>query len=175
MSERSDVCKRIKKALRKRTGLSWSVTGGRGTAWGWLNIQAPKGRLICRDQNPNYDWHLDNYQDEKPFIERQATEGETAYYTSQEDREILAKALGLGMNEVSAQGVSISPEKWNFYLERAENGLPIPEPQPEVKEVITNQPVKIKAPDTLSAEGMSYWRRRAWELFPDQPVIFTEG
>ena len=34
----------IRAALRERTGQPWSVTGGRGTAWGWITINAPKKR-----------------------------------------------------------------------------------------------------------------------------------
>ena len=36
--ERKDAVKRIKAALKKKTGKTWSVTGGRGTAWGWLRV-----------------------------------------------------------------------------------------------------------------------------------------
>lgn len=34
----------IRDALRIRTGRTWSVTGGRGTSWGWITIQAPPKR-----------------------------------------------------------------------------------------------------------------------------------
>ena len=44
---RSEVTKRIKAALRQRSGRPWSITGGRGTAWGWLTITAPKARLTA--------------------------------------------------------------------------------------------------------------------------------
>ena len=54
---RNDTIKRIKKALRKRTGRPWSVTGGRGTAYGWLTIKAVKkyaadgrGELTAEDR-----------------------------------------------------------------------------------------------------------------------------
>lgn len=36
----------VRDALRRRSGRSWSVTGGRGTAWGWIRIAAPPS---CRD------------------------------------------------------------------------------------------------------------------------------
>lgn len=35
-----EVAKLIRTALRQRSGKSWSVTCGRGTAYGWLHIQA---------------------------------------------------------------------------------------------------------------------------------------
>ena len=43
--ERNDVIKRIKKALQKRSGRTWSVTGGRGTAYGWIKISSPPKRM----------------------------------------------------------------------------------------------------------------------------------
>jgi hypothetical protein len=43
---RSDVTKKMRQLLKARSGKAWSVTGDRGTAWGWLNIQAPPKRRI---------------------------------------------------------------------------------------------------------------------------------
>jgi hypothetical protein len=42
--DRNEAIKRIKTALQKRSGKQWSVTGGRGTAWGWVEIDAPPKR-----------------------------------------------------------------------------------------------------------------------------------
>ena len=42
---RDEAISRIKTALKKRTGRVWSVTAGRGTAWGWVRISAPPKRL----------------------------------------------------------------------------------------------------------------------------------
>lgn len=54
---RDEAIARIKAALKARTGKVWSVTGGRGTAWGWITIRAVKrhaadewGRLTEEDQ-----------------------------------------------------------------------------------------------------------------------------
>lgn len=133
--ERSEVTKRIKKALKKRTGQTWSVTGGRGTAWGWLTIEAAKSRQVMHDSNPKYDrFALGRNQDELPWVERKPEKDEIAYCTSQEDRKILAEALGIGMNFSSVQGVSVSPDQWQFYVGRAENGKPEEKPEPVQKE-----------------------------------------
>ena len=35
---RDEAIKQIREGLKKRTGRSWSVTGGKGTAWGWIRI-----------------------------------------------------------------------------------------------------------------------------------------
>lgn len=44
---RDEAIKAIRQALRERSGKTWSVRGGRGTAWGWLSISAPPAR--CGD------------------------------------------------------------------------------------------------------------------------------
>ena len=41
---RAETIKRIRQALRRRSGKTWSVTGGRGTAYGWIRIDAPPAR-----------------------------------------------------------------------------------------------------------------------------------
>jgi len=43
---RNDVIKVIRHHLKKRTGKAWSVSGGSGTAWGWITITAPPTRRI---------------------------------------------------------------------------------------------------------------------------------
>lgn len=42
---RTNLCKAMAAALRERSGKTWSVTGGRGTAYGWIRISAPPKRL----------------------------------------------------------------------------------------------------------------------------------
>lgn len=42
--DRDEAIKAIRSALKRRSGKAWSVTGGRGTAWGWITIDAPKRR-----------------------------------------------------------------------------------------------------------------------------------
>jgi hypothetical protein len=47
--DRDEAIKRIRAALKKRSGKQWSVTGGRGTAWGWIEIDAPPKRRTWKD------------------------------------------------------------------------------------------------------------------------------
>lgn len=42
--DRNDTIKEIRRALKARSGKTWSVTGGRGTSWGWITITAPPKR-----------------------------------------------------------------------------------------------------------------------------------
>ena len=44
--DRDEAIARIRKALRERSGKAWSVTGGRGTAWGWITIESPPRRRV---------------------------------------------------------------------------------------------------------------------------------
>lgn len=60
--ERDETIKRIHAALKERSGKTWSVTGGRGTAWAWITIDAPPARRTwhyrlkagCVDAPENY-------------------------------------------------------------------------------------------------------------------------
>lgn len=42
--ERDAAIVAIRCALRRRSGRNWSVTGGRGTTWGWITITSPPSR-----------------------------------------------------------------------------------------------------------------------------------
>lgn len=44
--DRDVAIKVIRNGLRERSGKPWSVTGGRGTAWGWITITAPPARRL---------------------------------------------------------------------------------------------------------------------------------
>lgn len=41
---RTAVTKKMRQLLRQRSGKNWSVRGGRGTGWGWLDISSPPSR-----------------------------------------------------------------------------------------------------------------------------------
>jgi hypothetical protein len=46
--DRDETIRRIRMALKQRSGRAWSVSGGRGTSWGWISIDTtPK-----RSQDP---------------------------------------------------------------------------------------------------------------------------
>jgi hypothetical protein len=131
--DRSEVTKTIKQALKKRTGRVWSVYGSRGTAWGWLTIEAPKKRRVGHINNPNFSpWDNPVGNKEMPYLEVEPDEEHEAWYTSNEDQEILRNALGASKNLVGPQGLNISPNQWDFYLDRAINGPPPPEPIEEI-------------------------------------------
>ena len=115
--DRNEVIKRIKAALKRKTGKTWSVTGGRGTGWGWITVQAPKSRRISVRDNPAYvdPWETPG---ELRYFEYTRENGDN-HYTSRAACAELALAFGLS-KPVHYQGLSISPEKWEHYLELAE-------------------------------------------------------
>lgn len=47
MNERTETIQRIRRALKRRSGKTWSVKGGRGTAYCWIDISSPPTR--CGD------------------------------------------------------------------------------------------------------------------------------
>jgi len=47
--DRNQAILEIRKALKVRSSKAWSVTGGRGTAWGWIEISAPPRRRVEYD------------------------------------------------------------------------------------------------------------------------------
>ena len=103
--DRNEVIKRIRAALKKRSGRSWSVTGGRGTAWGWIKINAPPAR--CR-----YDWT--------------GTMGVgSGHSPSLADRNELANLLGKeGPMHPQGESIPASSAYYQEYVDRAEGRTP---------------------------------------------------
>lgn len=93
--KRDTAIKLIREALKKRSGKQWSVTGGRGTGWGWIHIDAPPARRTYDSEgNPG------------------------GHYTSPAERAELSRLLG---TQVHHQGESIpaSSDHYREYIERA--------------------------------------------------------
>jgi hypothetical protein len=99
---REETIKRIRAGLRARTGRDWSVSGGRGTAYGWITVEAPPRRQT--------DW------------EGRPLPGGGC--TSPAERAELARALGL--ESVHPQGVSVpsGSDYYQEYIDRAEGRTP---------------------------------------------------
>ena len=117
--DRDEAIKRIRAALKRKTGKAWSVTGNRGTAWGWIDIQAPPKRRICHDQNPAWKcWDLES--NEPAYFERAPKEGETGWYTSDAECAELGKLFGLN-RPAHYQGISINPDSREYYVSQIES------------------------------------------------------
>jgi hypothetical protein len=117
---RDETIKAIRAALKRRSGKSWSVTGGRGTAWGWINISAPPRRCTgdmiqhaeLRDGRTHYEYeHIDTGQRTGCMTPQDATE--------------LGELLGLG-KPAHYRGESIAASNSHYieYIARAEDRSP---------------------------------------------------
>ena len=117
--DRNETIKRIRTALKKRSGKAWSVTGGRGTAWGWLTITSPPKRCTGHAvKNPGAitDWPEDyTYQDT----------GEPNGNLTPAEQAELGQLLGLD-KPVHHQGqdVPAGHDYWKEYIDRAEGRTP---------------------------------------------------
>jgi hypothetical protein len=88
--DRNEAIKRIRAALKRRSGKAWSVTGGRGTSWGWIEINSPPARR-----------------------------GEFSYMSA-EDRAELAALLGKDSVHDQGESIPASNEYRQEYVDRAE-------------------------------------------------------
>lgn len=82
----SSTAARIKRALRGRTGRSWSVSRGRGTVYGWLYITAPKERLVHGEVSAEDRRLLSEALDESVGHQGVTIPSSTAYYVEYIDR-----------------------------------------------------------------------------------------
>jgi hypothetical protein len=117
--DRDDVIKAIRAALKRRSGKAWSVKGGRGTGWGWIQIEAPPARRT-------YGWVLPEGAPDIPDSYRLVDKGQPDGCMGEPDKNELAELLGLERGQVSYQGVSIpaSSDYRQEYLDRAEGREP---------------------------------------------------
>jgi hypothetical protein len=121
-TDRNATIKAIRTALQRRSGKPWSVTGGRGTAWGWIRIKAPPARST-------WGWQLRNGQQD---YSKSHDENWEAYDTGEKDRCMspadraeLTQLLGLDQ-KVSDSGDNI-PAGYDYYreyIDRAEGRAP---------------------------------------------------
>jgi hypothetical protein len=114
MIERNEAIARIKKALKARSGKTWSVTGNKGTAWGWINIDAPPARRT---------WRFTIRDDHGCVICEEVNDPSAKFgHMSQVERKELAELLGVEF--VHHQGQSVSPDSRAYFVDAAENKGP---------------------------------------------------
>ncbi len=127
MNDRNDTIKRIKTALQRRSGKQWSVTGGRGTAWGWIRITAPPARCTAGHDLPAglSDWPENYVRNENKY-----PQGGAGVMTIT-DKIALGELLGLD-KPAHDQGESVgsSSEYYREYIDRAEGRTPAAIAQP---------------------------------------------
>lgn len=119
-TDRNAVIKRIKSALERRSGKKWSVTGGSGTAWGWIQIDAPPGRRTWRSR-----LKPDASPAQLPEDYEEYDSGQAGGYSSPADRAELGRLLGMdGPVHFQGQQVPASSDHYREFVERAE-GRPV--------------------------------------------------
>jgi hypothetical protein len=125
MNDRNETIIRIRRALKTRSGKLWSVRGGSGTAWGWIDISAPPARCTWshRLKAGSVTDRPEDYEDYDA--------GEAGRLMSPADRAELGQLLGLD-RPAHCQGVSIasSSEHYREYIDRAEGRTPAKVAQP---------------------------------------------
>lgn len=117
-NDRDFAVKVIRDNLKKRSGKSWSVTVGRGTAWGWLHVDAPNARRTWR-------WRLKPGMPDQPENYQEFDSGQPGGHSGPAERAELATLLGLERLD-SYQGVSIpgGSDYYDEYMDRAQGRVP---------------------------------------------------
>ena len=115
--ERNEVINTIKSALQRRSGKTWSVTGGKGTSWGFLSISSPPARCTIRHrlkEGATNDW---------PESWEAYDSGQPGGDLTPADCQELATLLGL-YRPVHNQGLKVCSQDWQNYIDRAEGRKP---------------------------------------------------
>lgn len=126
MNDRDETITRIKSALQRRSHKTWSVTGGRGTAWGWITIDAPPARRTWANR-----LKADASPAQLPEDYEEYDTGRPGGFMSPTERKELGELLGL-QGSAHFQGVSIasSSDYYREYIDRAEGRAPAVFAQP---------------------------------------------
>jgi hypothetical protein len=118
-NDRDFAAATIRTALKKRSGKPWSVTVGRGTSWGWIDVDAPNRRRT-------WGWRLKAVGlPDLPENYEEYDTGQPGGHAGPAERAELAALLGLDRLN-SYQGVSI-PGAFDYYeeyMDRAQGKVP---------------------------------------------------
>ena len=119
MNDRDETIKAIRTALKRRSGKQWSVTGGRGTAWGWIGICAPPARCTW-----SHRLKAGEVSDRPENYEEYNT-GEPGHMMGPDDRAELGELLGFGKPcHCQGETVADSSDHYREFIDRAEGRPP---------------------------------------------------
>ena len=114
---RNEVISAIRAALKARSGKAWSVTGGRGTAWGWIRIDAPPIRKTAHHR-------LKAGMPDAPEHYEDVDTGVTGGHMTPADGAELARLLGKESVHFQAESIPASSTYYQEYLDRAQGKTP---------------------------------------------------
>ena len=116
--DRNEAIARIKAALKRRSGKAWSVTGGRGTSWGWITIDTAPARRT-------WAWRLPDGMSDIPENYEEYDTGKPGGHMSPAERAELGQLLGLnGPVHIQGESVAASHDYRLEYVDRAEGRPP---------------------------------------------------
>lgn len=121
--DRDETIKAIRAALKRRTGRTWSVRGGRGTGWGWLTICAPPARCTAERQYSGKD---DPETGNPIYVSDDNARPDGGGEMTEADCMTLAEVLDLPRRAICSQGVSVADDS-SYRIEfiaRAEGRAP---------------------------------------------------
>jgi hypothetical protein len=118
MMSRDEAIQRIRKALKRRSGKAWSVTGGRGTAYGWLEIDVPPAKRT-------WAFRETGERDASGFpVYEEYDTGQPGHHASPTDRAELAALLSIPSVHHQGHSIPASSDYWQEYIDRAEGRTP---------------------------------------------------
>lgn len=116
--ERNRAIKEIRQALKSRSGKSWSVTGGTGTAWGWITINSLPSRRTMHYQ-------LKFGMLDLPGNWEEVENGQTGGYMTKGDRLELSNLLGFsGSCHIQGELIPSSGDYYQEYVDRSKGLQP---------------------------------------------------
>ena len=118
MTIRDNTIKQIRAALQRRSGKAWSVTGGRGTAYGWITINVPPAKRTWRYELPAGLADIPEHYEERDA-------GRSGGHMSPGDRTELAQLLGLSQpTHFQGESIPAGHDYYEEYMARAEGRTP---------------------------------------------------
>jgi hypothetical protein len=114
---RDEAIGAIRASLKQRSGKVWSVKGGRGTAWGWITIDAPPARRTWGHVLPA---GLPDYPES--YVEQDL--GTPDHHMGPAERAELGRLLGLDRPVHSYESIPASSAYYAEYVDRAAGRTP---------------------------------------------------
>lgn len=116
-TDRNAVIARIRAALKARSGKTWSVTGGTGTGWGWIHVDAPPARRT---------WHWvrqDGVDGDGQTIYRNLDTGRPGGHMAPTEQDALAALLNKAVH-IQGERIPAGRDYYREYIDRAEGRAP---------------------------------------------------